>query len=207
MPSLWNRMRDIVSASSHASLDAIENPAVMSQQLMREIDDDLQEVSQRKLGQTATSHAQRARTALQLGQEDQARHQLALQLQLDTEIEALTELAASQRQWIDSLKRERATLLREREELGAQARVIQLREGLQADQPRNGPDPYSRAMQRRDRMRGYCDRVEAGLHDLRAAQELRQEELDHAPGAAAASEPDVEAALAALKNDMQQENS
>lgn len=188
MSTLWTRMREIVTANSHAQLDALENPALIGCQLLREVDGDLQALRgqlvqalgrQRQLeASLARERAQqdeaqsRARRAVQTGDDDLARGQLQRAARAGQSVEAITALLQDQQQWVADLKRERDARLSEREELAGQARLLSL-QPLAADRR----DDYQRVLARRDRMRELRARAGGDREQLRAAQELRDEEL------------------------------
>lgn len=219
MPSLWKRMEQMLTANSHARLDQLENPAHMSQQILRDLDDELDGLRKQLLASVSRerkinaslgvlckqseAHDQRARQALSDGNEANARHHLNLKLKLEREIEQLQQLCQQQSCWTTSLREERAHLLREREELGSQARVISLRKALQMDGTDVSGDLYSKSVRRRERMARYSEQVDGGLDELISAQALRAEELGQAQ---ASDDLALEDALSALKRDLDQEN-
>lgn len=219
MPSLWKRMEQMLTANSHARLDQLENPAHMSQQILRDLDDELDGLRKQLLASVSRerkinaslvvlrkqseAHDQRARQALSDGNEANARHHLNLKLKIEREIEQLQQLCQQQSCWTTSLREERAHLLREREELGSQARVISLRKALQMDGTDVSGDLYSKSVRRRERMARYSERVDGGLDELISAQALRAEELGQAQ---ASDDLALEDALSALKRDLDQEN-
>lgn len=193
MPSVWKRMQEMFTANSHAQLDQLENPAHMSQQLLRDLDDELDtlrrellasvsrehkiESSLKALRSQALNHQQQARRALARQDEAPARHHLKLTLKLDAEVSQMEQLAAQQARCSDGLRNERSHLLREREELTSQARVISLRSALQVNGGDISRDLYSKSLQRRERMARYSERLNSGLDELVAAQTLRAEEI------------------------------
>ena len=193
MPSVWKRMQEMFTANSHARLDQLENPAHMSQQLLRDLDDELDtlrrellasvsrehkiESSLKALRGQAHNHQQQARRALTQQDEAPARHHLKLKLKLDAEVTQMEQLAAQQSRCSDSLRDERSHLLREREELSSQARVISLRSALHVNGGDIGRDLYSKSLQRRERMARYSQQLNSGLDELVAAQTLRAEEI------------------------------
>lgn len=196
MPSLWKRMEQMLTANSHARLDQLENPAHMSQQILRDLDDELDVLRKQLLASVSrerkinasldalkdqsTAHNARAREALAKADETQARHHLNLRLKLEREVAQLEQLATQQSAWTASLRDERAHLLREREELSSQARVISLRSALQIDGSDVSGDLYSKSIQRRERMARYSEKLDGGLDELISAQALRAEELGQA---------------------------
>ncbi len=196
MPSLWKRMEQMFTASSHARLDQLENPAHMSQQILRDLDDELDTLRKQLLASAsrerkiktsldtlknqAEMHSARAREALSNDNETQARHHLNLGLKLEREVTQLEQLAVQQSAWSNSLRDERAHLLREREELSSQARVISLRSALQIDGSDVSGDLYSKSIQRRERMARYSEKLDGSLDELISAQALRAEELGQA---------------------------
>lgn len=196
MPSLWKRMEQMFTASSHARLDQLENPAHMSQQILRDLDDELDTLRKQLLASASRErkiktsldtlknqtemHSARAREALSNDNETQARHHLNLGLKLEREVTQLEQLAVQQSAWSNSLRDERAHLLREREELSSQARVISLRSALQMDGSDVSGDLYSKSIQRRERMARYSEKLDGGLDELISAQALRAEELGQA---------------------------
>ncbi len=196
MPSVWKRMQTMFTANSHAQLDQLENPAHMSQQLLRDLDDELDgvrrqllasvsrehkiETSLKGLRSQALNHAQQARRALTQQDEAHARHYLKLKLKLEAEVAQLEQFAAQQALCSGSLRDERAHLLREREELSSQARVISLRSVLQVHGGDASRDLYSKSIQRRERMARYSEQLNGGLDELVAAQTLRAEEMGQA---------------------------
>ncbi len=215
MPNLWSRVQEMFEADSHATLDRLENPAHMSQHLIREVDSDLHALRQRLvaavsrmrqldqalrvIGEQHQEQHHRAAAALSAGDESLARHHLGLHCKLEGELKQVQELAANHRQWVEGLRAERASLLRERESLGSQARLINLRAGLQGSSAPPEPELYSKVMRRRERMDRYAQQMLGSLDDLLAAQTLRREELgDTEPAEDAA----VSAALAQLKLDL-----
>ncbi len=218
MPTLWKRLDELFTARSHAVIDQLEDPAQMSQQLLRELDQDIDALRgqlvaslarQRKLQQSlgrlnrqVDAHGQRASKALQAGDEVTARHQLTLKLKLQQESSALQELSAQQERWSTGLREERSVLLREREELSSQARLIQLRSDLNDGINAPMKDAYSASLQRRERMGRYSAQTESGLDELLAAQSLRREELDVQPQQ---DDSQVEEALAQLKSELSQD--
>lgn len=196
MPSLWKRMEQMFTAGSHARLDQLENPAHMSQQILRDLDDELDTLRKQLLASAsrerkiktsldtlknqAQMHNARAREALSNDNETQARHHLNLGLKLEREVAQLEQLTVQQSVWSNSLRDERAHLLREREELSSQARVISLRSALQIDGSDVSGDLYSKSIQRRERMARYSEKLDGGLDELISAQALRAEELGQA---------------------------
>ncbi|MGJ8669353.1 MAG: PspA/IM30 family protein [Oceanococcus sp.] len=191
MPGLWKRMEDMFTANSHAALDQVENPAHMSQQLLRELDAELDTLrprlveclaTERKINQSRDKlnaqliqHEKRAQSAILAKDETTARQQLRMKLQLEQEHEQLGGMAEQQAQWVAALKEERDELLREREELSSQARLISLRNGLRGSAATHGG--YGQSLQRRERMTRYAERSGNGLNQLMASQNLRREEL------------------------------
>ena len=191
MPGLWKRMEEMFTANSHAALDQVENPAHMSQQLLRELDTELDALrprlveclaTERKVSQSRdklklqiAQHAKRAQTALLAKDEAGARQQLRIKLQLEQEHVQLGAMAEQQAQWVAALKEERTELLREREELSSQARLISLRNGLHSTAAARSS--YGQSLQRRERMTRYAERSGNGLNELWASQHLRREEL------------------------------
>ena len=213
MPGLWKRMEDIFTANSHAKLDQLENPQHMSQQLLRELDEELEALrprlvhclaTQRKLSQSCSKlqqqiqqHHDNAQTALSAGDEERARQQLSLKLRFEQELQQVHELASQNDRWAAALKQERSELLREREDLCSQARLIQLRSGLGLSDSRT---PYAQSMQRRERMERYAQSPQNSLNELLASHTLRREELGSGE-----DEQAVDAALQGLKAANQKE--
>ncbi len=216
MPNLWSRMNRIVTSNGHAALDKIENPLHMSQGILREVDDALERVRHalltalsrfRQLEQACASlrkavqhTTDRARKAVQQGDDARARDCLALQLGQQRELDQLEQMLEKQQTWLDSLRTERAALIAERQELASQARLIQLSQGL-VGSAADAADPYTASQQRRERMANYAGRTETQVHELQSAQTLRAEEagpqLD-------AERLDVDAALEQLKRELQE---
>lgn len=211
MSGLWLRMQEIFNANGHAALDQLENPIKMSQQLMRDLDQDLHQLRQRlvvTLARGKTLRAERSQLAARgstaqhlatqavvAGDDAAARRQLEIQLRAERDAALLAEPLREAEAALSALRGERDALLRERDELASQARLIQL--GSQPDDL--AEDLYSRSLRRRERMAGFADQWRHGSRSVMAAQELRDEEL----GTAASGASDqVEIALQALKAEL-----
>ena len=219
MSGLLARMHGLFVASSHAQIDRLEDPAIMSWQLLRETDEDLHRLRQtlvaaagrsrhieRALGQLdqqIENHQHRAQGCLTRGDEAGARHQLSLKLRLQRERAEMQALGERHKEWLAGLREERATLLRERESLASQARMIGLRQRLGAATPGTSDDAYSRLMQRRERMARYAQAESTDMDALIGAQGLRREELGELPVDEAA---DLDAALNELRAQIQAED-
>ena len=219
MPGIWKRIEHIFAANAHANLDEMENPAHMSQHILRELDQELDQLRQQLVAAVSrehkikhsltaitnpiSAHQNKARTALSNGDEALAKHHLSLQLKLQQEASQLQELAGKQQRWSEALRNERTALLREREELSSQARIVSLRAGLNISKPGASKDLYSQSLQRRERMARYSASVDNGFDELIAAQTLRAEELGDMPSS---SDLDIDAAMNALKLDITQEH-
>lgn len=218
MPTIFQRLEDIFTANSHAALDQIENPARMSQQLLRELDEDLNKLRgqlvaalarQRQLEQAQEKQQNKlsrcidqARKAVVAEDEILARKKLGHKIRAEQELEQIQILRQQQNELVTALRQEREQLLQEREELGGQMRLIQIRNEF--DPARHGKtNIYSRSMQRRERMAGYAQSEHLEINEIIAGQSLRSEELDQCQEQTTDT---IEAELTQLKAAIQQEN-
>lgn len=211
MSGIWMRMQEIFAANSHAALDQIEDPQRMSRQILRDIDADLTALRQRmvavlargktlraeraKLERRRESAQRQAAEALRAGDESQARRQLETRLRCEREYAALAEPLQEAEQALEVLRAERDALLREREDLASQARLIQYRGATDTGLS----DLYSRSLRRRERMAEFAQSWQTGSRSLAAARELREEELGHERDDDSGA---IEDALARLRADL-----
>jgi phage shock protein A len=218
MSSLIARIREMVHAHAHHSLDEAENPDVMAQQVLRDLTDDIQaaqralvvavgahkrlEQERVRLGEDGAAWDAKAEALLRAGNEGLARE--ALQRAVGTRAQAQARdrpLAAAQRaaerlrMQVDQLKRELTE---------AQIRAAEIRANQTAAEAAGVAvrfrDHYSRAMQRAQKMDRLAEKAGGFEAEADAASELLAEEqgLDREAERVTIA-VEVDAAMAALK--------
>ena len=218
MPTLFSRVRDLVTAQAHHAIDEVENPHVMAQQVLRDLSQDLHDVQralvvalgaakqlqaqQEKLKAEATEWDAKAERILLRGDEALARGAVEKAVGARGAATALDKPLATARKSADRL-REQLQSLKSEWEL-ARARCAQISANQAAAEAvgvaTRASDQYTAAMdraERLDRLSLKSSRFEA---EMDAAAELLSErdrfERDVARADQAA---EVDAALQALK--------
>lgn len=218
MASLMARIRELVTAHAHHSLDQAENPDVMAQQVLRDLGDDIQsaqralvaalgaekslERSRAQFQAEAADWERKAENLLRAGNETLARGALERAV-------AARHRAAEQEAPLATAQRSVARLREQVEQLkreweGARARAAQINANQAAATAlglaSQGGDHYSRAMdraQRLDRLSRKAARFEC---EVEAATELLDEQTRFERETAAADQvAAVDSAFAALK--------
>ena len=218
MASLMTRIRAMVNAHAHHSLDEIENPDVMAQQVLRDLSDDLQaaqralvvalgahkRLEQERVRLTEDAGEWDAKAEVLLRADDERLAREALQRAASARAQARARerpLASAQqaaqrvRQQVEQLKREFAE---------AQIRAAEIRASQTAAEAAGVAvrfrDHYSRALERAQRMDRLAQKAGGLEAEVAAAAEL----LDEAQGLDREAERvtlavEVDGALASLK--------
>ncbi|MFD2672237.1 PspA/IM30 family protein [Marinicrinis sediminis] len=150
---VFKRIGDMTKASMHELLDKVEDPVVMLNQYIREMEEEIakaevtvakQMASERKWKQrmdetmrTAYDRSQRAEQAVQQGQDEVARHMLAEKIQYEEkaqEAEALYEQSRQQaeqlRDQLHEMKDEYYQMRNKRNELASRAEMAKARKQM-----------------------------------------------------------------------------
>ncbi len=218
MPSLIARIRELVTAHAHHSIDQVENPDVMAQQVLRDLADDIQS-AQRALVTAlgAEKHLERSRAQfvaeaaewerkaerlLRAGNDDLARGALERAVAARQQAEEQREPSETAKRSVARLREQTEQLKREWE--SARARAAQINANQAAATAlgvaSQGGDHYSRAMDRAQRLDQLSRKAARFESDVEAATELLSEQTRLERETAAADRgAAVDAAFAALK--------
>jgi len=194
MPSLFTRIRSLVTAQAHYQIDEIENPQVMAAQVLRELTDDLQEANralvvslgaERQLERQreatrneAADWEQKAERLLRAGDEPKARTALERAVQLRSREQALeTPLQASQRATL-RLREQVQRLKTELETARGRAAVINANQtaATALGSAARATDSYTRAMDRAQQMDRLSQKASRFESEAEAAAELLNDE-------------------------------
>ncbi|HSW13901.1 MAG TPA: PspA/IM30 family protein [Solimonas sp.] len=218
MPSLFTRIRSLVTAQAHYQIDEIENPQVMAAQVLRELTDDLQETSralvislgaekqlerQREAARNESGDwEQKAERLLQAGDEAKARSALERAVQLRNREQALgTPLSAAQRATV-RLREQVQRLRTELETARGRAAVINANQtaATALGSAARASDSYTRAMERAQQLDRLSQKASHSESEAEAAAELLADEGRFERDVAQVDlGVEVEARLAALK--------
>lgn len=196
--SLLVRIREMVSAHSHHALDEIENPEVMSQQMLRELGDDVARANhalvsalgaekhllrqQQQARAEAAEWQARAERMLVSGGEPLARSALERAVAAEARAAEQEKPLETARKGVQRLREQTARLKREWED--ARVRCAQIAANQHAAEALGAAtrfgDHYSRAMERARRLDHLSRKSAAFDCEAEAASELlgEQERLD-----------------------------
>lgn len=194
MPSLLNRIRNLITAQAHHQIDEIENPQVMAAQVLRDLGDDLQQANQALVvslgaekqlqrqheaaGAESTDWDLKAERLLQAGDEDKARSALERAVQARSRTLALeTPLAAAQRATA-RLREQVQRLKAELETARGRAAVITANQtaATALGSAARASDSYTRAMDRAQQMDRLSQKASRYESEAEAAAELLNED-------------------------------
>lgn len=194
MPSLFYRIRSLVTAQAHHQIDEVENPQVMAAQVLRELGDDLQQTNQslvvslgaekqlqrqrENAGAEATDWELKAERLLTAGDETRARSALERAVQARSRAQSLeTPLAAAQRATL-RLREQVQRLKSELETARGRAAIISANQTAAAamGSVARASDSYSRAMDRAQQMDRLSQKAARYESEAEAAAELLGEE-------------------------------
>ncbi|AXQ30935.1 PspA/IM30 family protein [Solimonas sp. K1W22B-7] len=194
MPSLFYRIRSLVTAQAHHQIDEIENPQVMAHQVLRELGDDLQQANQALVislgaekqlqrqreaaGSEAADWELKAERLLKAGDEDKTRSALERAVQMRSRAQALeTPLAAAQRATV-RLREQVQRLKSELETARGRAAIISANQTAAnaLGSAARASDSYTRAMDRAQQMDRLSQKAARFESEAEAAAELLNED-------------------------------
>jgi len=218
MPTLFTRVRELVTAHAHHAVDEIENPHVMAQQVLRDLSRDLHDVQralvvalgaakqlqaqQERLKAEATEWDAKAERILRRGDETLARGAIEKALAARSAASALDKPLATARKSAERLREQLASLKSEWDL--ARTRCAQISANQAAAEAvgvaTRASDQYTAAMdraERLDRLSAKSSRFEAEMDA--AAELLADRDRFERDVARADQAAEVDAAMQALK--------
>ncbi len=218
MTGIMDRIRGLFVANAHDSVDQLENPAIMSRQILRELGDDIdrsrqglvkavaaeRELEHRlaELGKETERLESRARVLLDKDQEAEAREIVARQLARQRDAYAVAQHLTRARTASKRLRTQLERLQQERNEARSRSNLIALTSRSQDALRVAGAcnDSFSTAMHRRDRLDEYARRVGVDDFEAEAAAELQAaEDEGHDAVDLSLREQDIDEAMARLR--------
>lgn len=221
MSTLIGRLRGLLIANAHESIDQLEDPATMSRQVLRELDAEVQRCRQALVQALATekelgrrlealhTEADRwglsARELLARGQDADARALLRRQLGARHDHATLEhQHQRSQRatgRLRDQLRRLRDEQIQARSQCSLIA--LKLRAGQALESCQAGLDAYTATLQRRDRLAEYARRAGASEDLAEASAELCDEDQEARSAVdARLCDHELDAAMEALRAEL-----
>lgn len=218
MASLLHRIREMVSAHAHHSLDEIENPDVMAQQVLRDLSEDIQQArralvsalgAEKSLNKSreqflgeAVEWERKAEGLLRAGNEELARGALERAVSARARAAEQAQPLETAARSVARLREQVAQLQREWENARARAAQINANQAAATalGMARHGGDHYSRAMDRGQRLDQLSRKAARFECEVDAASELLGEQTRFEREASAVDQAAaVEAAMAALR--------